>query len=256
VTDGAIDRYLDELFVELRRSAPRDARSLLSETESHLRDTADASVLAGMAREDAEVDAVTRFGAASQLAARDRRRSRPELVRGIAVSGWALGSIGAVAVGISGIVAGVMRLAGASNAFIAGNQSTSHLGAADCARWLAGYPHAATCAQAALDDWAWETVGYRIALGVLGLAALGVLLVARRRWSAARAWMPLPNTVVDTVSTTVFLGAGVWLAGLGVDALVVRSGHGAGMWLSAAPVALAVGAVSGLRLVRDLTQPA
>ena len=209
-----------------------------------------------MAREEAEADAVARFGGASQIAARDRHRSLGDVVRGITVSACTLGAFGAVAVGISGIIAGLMRLAGASNVFIAGDQSTSHLGAADCARWLAGYPHAQTCAQAALADWAWETVGYRIALGVLGLAALGVLVVARRRWSPARGWAPLPSTVVDTIATTVFLGAGIWLGGLGIDALVVRSGHGAGMWLSAAPVALAAAVLSGLRLLRDVTQTA
>ena len=42
------------------------------------------------------------------------------------------------------------------------------------------------------------------------------------------------------------------MAGLGVDALIVSSGHGAGQWLSAAPVALAAGLGFGLRLLRDI----
>ena len=83
----------------------------------------------------------------------------------------------------------------------------------DCARWLSGTPRLQSCAQAALDDWA----------------------------------------VVDTIPTTLFGIAGLWLAGLGIDALIVSSGHGAGQWLSAAPVALAAGLVFGLRLVRDVS---
>ena len=115
------------------------------------------------------------------------------------------------------------------------------------------YPHAQSCAEAALKDWAWETVAYRVAFGILGTLALGVFVVFRRRWSRAAGWAPLPATVVYTVATTVFGVSGVWLAGLGIDALFVSSGHGAGQWLSAAPVALAAAFVSGLRLARDVS---
>ena len=125
-----------------------------------------------------------------------------------------------------------------SNQFIAGNQSTAKLGASDCARWLSVYPHAGSCAQAALNDWTWETIGYRIAFGMLGLLALGLLVLARRRAWHGPNWAPLPATVVDSIATTLFGISGVWLAGLGIDALTVSSGHGAGQWLSAAPVAL------------------
>jgi hypothetical protein len=40
---------------------------------------------------------------------------------------------------------------------------------------------------------------------------------------------------------------------MGIDALAVSSGHGAGQWLSAAPVALAAAVIFGIRLVRDIT---
>ena len=250
--ESPIERYLDDLFVELRRSAPRDARSLLSETETHLRDAAEEAQRSGMSPRAAELDAVRRFGVAPAIASSDRARGRVDLVRGVIVSGWFLGAAGALAVGASGLVVGVMRLAGASNAFVAGGQSTAHLNATDCARWLSGYPQAHSCAQAALDDWAWETVSYRIALGVLGLIGLGLFVLARRRWSRARGWSPLPATVVDTLATTVFGLSGVWLAGLGIDALIVNSGHGAGQWLSAAPIAVASAIVFGVRLIGDL----
>ena len=253
MTDSPIEQYLDALFVELRRTAPRDARSLLSETESHLRDAAAEAQRAGLSPAEAETDAVRRYGGARPMVVADRHRGRSSLARGVVASAWSLGALGAIAVGVSGLLAGVMRLAGASNGFLAGSQSTAHLSSSDCARWLSGYPHAQSCAQAALDDWAWETVAYRIAFGVLGLLALGLLVTARRRWPQARAWPALPATVVDTIATTVFGASGVWLAGLGIDALIVNSGHGAGQWLSAAPVALVAGLVFGFRLLRDVS---
>lgn len=252
MTDSPIERYLDDLFVELRRTSPRDARYLLSEAETHLRDAAEEANRNGLSQADAELAAVGRFGGAHQSAAEDRNRGRTPLVRGLLVSAWSLGALGAIAVGVSGLVAGIMRLAGASNQFIAGGQSTANLSPSDCARWLSGYPHAHSCAQAALGDWAWETVGYRIAFGVLGLVAIGLLVVARRRWFRTRLWAALPATVVDTVAATLFGISGIWLAGLGIDALVVSSGHGAGQWLSAAPVALAAGLLFGLRLMREV----
>jgi hypothetical protein len=252
--ESPIERYLDELFAELRRTSPRDARSLLSETESHLRDAAEEAARNGMTPTEAEAHAIQRYGAARQIAAGDRNRGRTDLARGIVVSAWSLGALGAIAIGASGLIAGVMRLAGASNQFVAGGQSTTNLSPSDCARWLNGYPHAQSCAQAALNDWAWETVAYRIAFGVLGLVAFGLFVIGRRRWSTVRSWAPLPAMVVDTIATTLFGITGVWLAGLGIDALIMSSGHGAGQWLSAAPVALAAGLLFGLRLVRDVSR--
>lgn len=252
MTDSPIENYLDDLFVEVRRTSPRDARSLLSEIEAHLHDAADEARRDGMSAAGAEAEAVRRLGDARLIASDDRRRGRTEVLRAAVVSAWCLGAIGAIAVGVSGLLAGAMRAVGASNRFLVGGRSTAHLNPADCVRWLQGYPHARTCAEAATNDWAWETVGYRIALGVLGVMALGVFLFLRRRARAARRWSLLPAVVTDAVATTVFGVAGLWLGGLGADAVVVSSGAGAGQWLCAAPVALLVGSIFGLRLFRDV----
>ena len=225
---------------------------MLNEAEAHLRDAADEAARAGYGPEEAEAEAVRRFGQARLVAAADRARGRLFVARGMFISAWSLGAWGAVAVGVSGLVAGSMRLAGATNQFLAGPWPTAGTNASDCARWLGIYPHAGSCAQAAMADWAFETVAYRVAFGVLGLAALAGLWLARRRWLPAQRWAPLPATVADTIATTIFALSGVWLAGLGVDAWVVSAGHGSGQWLSAAPVALAGAAVFGTRLLRDL----
>jgi hypothetical protein len=243
---------LDDLFVEVRAASPREARSLLSEAESHLHDAAAEAERHGMSRFDAEVDATRRFGPAQQVAGQDRRRRRRNVVRAVVISVWSLGALGAIAVGVSGVIAGAMHAAGASNQFIAGDQSTANLSRSDCARWLSIYPHAHSCAQAALNDWTWETIGYRIGIGIVGLTALGLLALARRRAWHGPNWAPLPATIVDSGAVTLFGIAGIWLAGLGIDALIVSSGRGAGQWLSAAPVALTAGLLFGLRLVRDV----
>ncbi len=252
MNDGPIEGYLDNLFAQLRRSAPRDARSMLNEAEAHLRDAAEEGVRAGKSPEDAEAEAVRRFGEARLVAAADRARGRLWVARGTSMSAWWLGAWGAVAVGASGVLAGALRLAGATNQSLAGPWPRSGTTASDCARWVGMYPHAGSCARAALADWANEIVAYRLALGIIGLAALACLWLARRHWLPAHRWAPLPPTVVDTIATTVFGMSGVWLAGLGVDAWAVSAGDGSGQWLSAAPVALVAAAVFGARLLRDL----
>jgi hypothetical protein len=252
MSDSPIENYLDELFVELRASEPREARAMLNEAEAHLQEAAAEAERRGMTRRAAEAEAVERFGAANQVARADRDRDGTRLITRIAVSGWSLSAVGAIAVGVSGVVAAVMRELGASNEFIAGTRATDHLSATDCARWLAGSPHAHTCAQAALNDWAWETVGYRIAFGVLGALALAALQLARHRSLRLRAWTPLPSAVVDTIATTLFGLAAICLVGLSIDAWISNAGHGAGQWLSAAPVAAAAALLFGSRLVADI----
>ncbi|HEX3623404.1 MAG TPA: permease prefix domain 1-containing protein [Acidimicrobiales bacterium] len=251
--DSPIDAYLDALLVALRSTAPRHARQLLAEAEAHLRDAADDAVAAGMTRADAEADAVRRFGPVGGVAAAEQAR-RPAtvgaVVRQCVASGWFLGAVGAIAVGISGAIAAVLGVVGGDR-FLADNPGRL-LSPADCTRWLALAPSASNCHQAAITDWAGETVFYRIAFGLVGLAALAVFVVARGRLSRRGRWIALPATVVDTVAVTAFGASGVWLLGMGLDAVLHASGHGAGQWLSAAPVSLAAAAFFGFRLLRDL----
>jgi hypothetical protein len=63
-----IDTYLATLQAELRVSARRRER-ILQETKEHLRDTAALSMLAGVAPDQAQRDAIARFGASGVIAA-------------------------------------------------------------------------------------------------------------------------------------------------------------------------------------------
>jgi hypothetical protein len=252
VTGSPIDDYLDELFAEVRKSPPGQARALLSEAEAHLREAADEGLAQGLTPEEAEQQAVLRFGAARTVARDDRNRGLAGLARQVVVSGWSLGSVGAIAVGFSGMVAGIMRLAGASNTFMAGGRPLSGLSGYSCKGWMANYPLAHTCGQAALADWANDIVLSRVMLGLLGLASLAVFYVVRRWWKRAPWWSPLPSTVADTIAATLFGAAGAAFVVLGLDAVFVSSSQGAGLWFSAAPVAVAAAVIFGARLVKDL----
>ena len=247
-----IEAYLDELLVASSHADPRQLRHLLAEAEAHLRDDSEAAIAAGMSPFEAEAQAVARFGSATELARADRSRQAtplPVIARQTLLTGLLLGGVGAVAVGVSGLLAEILRLIGGAR-FLVGVPSV--LPASDCARWLKLTPGARSCASAAVADWANETVAYRIALGVLGvLALLTFRLLVRRRGRRT-----LAPAISDTIAVTLFAAAGVCTLGLGVDAVLVSSGRGAGQWLSAAPVALAGAAFYGTRLVRRLGQSA
>jgi uncharacterized membrane protein SirB2 len=233
---------------------PRELRHLVAEAEAHLRDEAAAGMAAGRSEYEAELAAVERFGAASELALAERRRLVPPLwtlVRQFALTAVLLGGVGAIAVGVSGALSAVIKGIAGSRV-VAAPGSGRLLSAGDCARWLGLDPSAHTCRAAATADWVNEVIWYRLALGLLGVVALAVFVMARRRSRRVRGWSLLPPAVSDTIAATAFCIAGVWTLGLGVDAIAVSSGDGSGQWLSAAVVALVAAVVFGVRLIRDL----
>jgi hypothetical protein len=239
-----IEDYLDEIVDRWPRGRPRQLRHLLAEVEGHLRDDEAALRAAGDAEPAAA--AVRRFGPVEQLVAAER----PELVRPLLVTGLLLGGLAAVAVGLSGLIAGAIRLAAGSTALI-DVQPGRVLTAADCARWLAGDPGAPNCRAAAVADWADEVVGYRVAIGVLGLFALAGYRLLRRR-----GWPPLPPVIIDAVAATAFGLAAAGTLLLAVDAAAVTSGHSWGQWAAATAVALPAAALFAARLLHQLPSTA
>jgi hypothetical protein len=251
---GPVEQYLDELVAALSTRRPRQLRHLLAETEAHLRDDAEAAMAEGLSVEEAEALAVSRFGPARELAAADDARMATPLrgvIRQVATTALLLGGIAGVAIGVSGALAALIRAVAGTRALVdvAPGQALS---ASDCARWLAADPGAGGCRNAAVADWAADTVLYRIAAGVLGLLCVLAYTRLRRRAAGSDRWPLLPAAVTNTIALTAFGAAGVWTLGLGVDAIAVSSGHGSGQWLSAAPVALLAAAVFGLRLLGNL----
>lgn len=248
--DSPVETYLDELVASLSVRRPQQLRHLLAEAEAHLRDDADDLMSQGHSPERAEALAVARFGPAHDLvAADDTRFTLPLRVvfRQTVITGVLLAGIGGLAVGVSGLIAAVVRAVAGSRALVdvAPGQALS---ATDCARWLAADPGAGSCRNAAVADWAAETVVYRIAAGLLGAVCVLAYVWLRRRGERA----VLPPAVGNTVALTLFAAGGVWTLAMGVQTFSVSSGEGSGQWLSASPVALVAAAVFGWRVLRDL----
>jgi hypothetical protein len=250
-SDSPIEQFLDELATAASGLPVRQVRHLLTESEAHLRDVAEALTREGRAERDAELEAVRRFGSVRDFVKAERAAITPlsEIVRQCIRTALLLGGLGAIAVGVSGVVAAVVRAVGGDGA-IASVSPGRMLSASDCTRWLRIDPGAVTCKAAAISDWANEAVYYRIAGGVVGVAAVLVAWLLVRRTTARQ---PLLDArVTDTVGAVAFATAAVWTLGMGVDSIVVESGRGSGQWFSAAPVALAGAVFFGLHLLREL----
>jgi hypothetical protein len=253
---GPIDAYLDELVTRLSTRRPRQLRSLVAEAEAHLRDDADTRVATGSTRDDAERAAVARFGPADLVAGAERATWRAPLsviAQQFVGSALLLGGIGAIAVGISGAVALVVRVLSSAR-FLVDTPTAAVLTPSNCARWLGSHGAVSPgpgCRNAAISDWVSEVIGYRLAAGMLGVLVVLLVELVRRR----RGLLLLPPQVSDTIGAAAFAAAGVWLLATGIDAIVVSHGDGAGQWISAAPVALAAAAVFALRLIRELQNP-
>jgi hypothetical protein len=250
--DSPIEVYLDQLVRELSTRRPRDFREMLAEAEAHLRDDAALGVAQGLSERDAELQAVARFGPAAALATAEQQRTRVPyrvLVGQVVSSAVVLGGVGALAVGLSGLLAAALRLVGGAP-FVVDSAPGQRLAPADCTRWLSLDHAAHSCHDAAIADWINEVVWYRVAIGVLGLVAVGAFMLLQRRTS--RRVVLLPRAICDTVAVTLFSGAALWTAGMGVDLVIIDSGHGSGQWFSAALVAVPAAAIFGTRLARTL----
>ena len=251
-----IEGYLDQLLGHLRGSA-HDVRRILAEAEEHLRDATAELVAAGASEEEAQRRATERFGNPRTVARRFSARLAPvppaavaaELAR-VAVR---LGGVALVAIGASGLVAELLgRLLGAG--FVAGDLPGVTYTPSRCAEFLEYFPDAGGCEQAAaLHHWG-EVVEYRVAAGVLGLVILGAFLAWRRgQGGRPPAYLGvLPDGFEAAVATSLYGLAAAVLTLEGLDALLVAGGDGAGQWLSAAVVALAMAVLYGVSLYRTM----
>jgi HAAS len=243
------DRYLDELLARLRGPA-REVRRMLTETEAHLRDDTAAGVRDGLDPMTAERRAVDRFGSPATVSRRHNRtpafrRARVgALVRHL---GWLTG-VGLTAIGVSGLVALLMGGIGGWSFVWAGAPGARYPRGA-CAYWQSMHPLARSCAQAYLAESTADGFLYRAAAGVLGVLILLAVGWARRRKALAAEPAAL-SVITMTAGATLFAAAGAVLLGMGVDAVSVSSGNGAGQWLSGGIVSLATAAAFALLLRR------
>jgi hypothetical protein len=248
--EDAIEAYLDELFAAARDAEPAAARRLLAEAEAHLRESAARLAAQGLGPEDAETEAVRRFGpvAAVTPALRTPLRSVGRLpLHALERPAVGLAALGAIAVGLSGVLSGVFgRLWGAG--FVSGDLPGVAYTAARCAVLQAPYP-GLDCAQAAAQHHWGEVVEGRVFLGAVGI----VLLVL---WRILPPDLPLPAGLVPGLGAAAFLLASA-ATGLAAGSAAVQGGQGVGAWLSATSVALPLGLALGvLAAVRARRQSA
>jgi hypothetical protein len=250
--DDPIETYLDRLLTHLRGST-RDVRRILSEAEEHLRDAASEMTAAGVSEEEAQRQAVARFGDPRTVARRFSARLSPvpplAVLVELARTATLLAAVALVAIGVSGGLAELFgRAFGAS--FVAGDLPGMSYTPERCADFLEYFPNAGSCERAAaLHHWG-EVVQYRVAAGVLGLLVLGGCTLWRRRRREAEYLGVLPDGFSATVATSLYGVAAAVLLLQSLNAYLVGRGAGNGQWLSGAIVALAMAVAYGTSLYR------
>jgi hypothetical protein len=191
-----VETFLDDLFDGLAGTGSAGRRSL-AEAEDHLRSATADGVARGLSEEQAEREAVSRYGAADRAATALRAvHSGPaRWLRPAFVGLWLAGGIGLCAAGLSGLVA---ELFGdlVSPQFVAADGPGVTYTAQRCAQYAEYAPSGLSCADAAAYHHWGEVVTSRVALGVLGLLALAALAVARRTTQLGRPqWRPPAGSV-------------------------------------------------------------
>jgi hypothetical protein len=228
MTESPIEDYLDEL---LRRTCAdaRTTRRLLDEASDHLHAATAELQAGGMSRQDAEAEAVRRFGPVAPIARATFRRSFLAVVfetlrAAVFLAGWGL-----VAVGISGLVALVMNV-WAGRSFVGGQTV---------------FPGSGASVGEVADD----AVVLRVLAGLVGvLLLLGYLVWRRLRTIPAL----LPAGLVDALGAAAFAAGTAGLVIATADQAVQTGTPGVGFPLSGAIVALPATVYFCIRAARAL----
>jgi hypothetical protein len=253
-----VQDYLAQLRAGLRT---RDADRILAEAEDHLRETVSAGLAAGLTETEAQQAAISSFGSVRAVVRAHATRPRnlikgrtPAAVLGdMIMAAWKLGGIGLTAVGASGLVVALMNVT-LGRGFTGRPPSGVTFPKASCAYWMAGWPGAHTCAQAAMLENSSDEVVLRIFGGVFGLAVLGTYLTVRYI-QRLRGYGPdeLLAGYFPVLAASVFGAGALGLALAQLTGYTVDAGPGA--YLSGAMVAAAVAIWYGVQarpLIRHL----
>jgi hypothetical protein len=157
-----------------------------------------------------------------------------------------LGGVGLTAIGVSGLLAeGMGALAG--QRFVSGDPPGVSYTPDRCADFFEYAPQARTCEEAATIHHFGEVVTYRVAAGILGLLALGLWWLLRRRRDRPAL---LPDGLVPGIGAATFgaAAAALLLESIGLLAF----GAGAGQYLSGGLVSLVVAAAFAVGCWRAL----
>jgi hypothetical protein len=242
-----VEHYLGQLRAGLR-VAPQEAELILAEAEDHIRETVASGLAAGLTEREAQEAAISAFGSVraviraheSRPANLARGRTAAAVLGDLFMAAWKLGGVGLTAIGASGLVVALMN-------HTLGPSFTGQVPAgvtfprASCAYWMAAWPDAHSCAQAAMLESSRDNVVLRVAAGIAGVALLGAYAVVRhllRRRGRGQA--VLLAGYFPLMATCVFGAGGLGLALAQLTGFTVTAGPGA--YLSGAVVSLAVAA--------------
>jgi hypothetical protein len=156
---------------------------------------------------------------------------------------------GLVAIGISGVVAGIFGWA-FGRSFVAGDPPGVTYTAARCADFLEYSPGATTCREAAEWHHYGEVGQYRLGAGLLGVLLLAAYALARRKLQGDPA--ALPPGFEATIGTAMYGAAAFYLLATSMNGALVHETAGIGGWLSGGLVAAVMAAVYGVVLYRVL----
>jgi len=246
-----VAEYLRELRARLRMP---DADLVLAEAEDHLRESVAAGVAIGMSERAAQEAAISAFGSVRAVVRAHNLRPR-QVAADLVLVALRLGWTGMFAIAGSGFVALAMNhLFGRS--FVGGTPAPgARFTQAQCQHWLALWPGARTCGQAAMLEASSDAVSLRVIGGGLGgLILLGCYLLALLYWRRANTRV-LPASLFPLAAAAVFLAGGLALVVCTFTGGRFGAPAGPGVFLSGAVVALALAAVFAAR-ARSALRPA
>lgn len=238
-----VQHYLAQLRASLRT---RDADRILTEAEDHLRETVAAGLAAGLTEREAQEAAISAFGSVTAVARAHatrpgnlfRGRTPAAVAADLVMSAWKLAGVALTAVGASGLVVALANVT-LGRGFTGQPPSGVTFPKARCAYWMAGWPGAHTCGQAAMLEASSDAVILRIFAGIFGVA----VLVAYAEFRVILRWRGHePGSLLAGYFPV--LAAGVFGTGALALALAQLTGFtvtaGPGTYLSGAIVAAAI----------------
>ncbi|GAB3614775.1 permease prefix domain 1-containing protein [Humibacter ginsengisoli] len=249
MTNDRIDGYLDDMLDRLEGTAA-ERRRMLSEAETHLRDSADSFMRGGMDADAAQSAAIAAFGDAPMIASASNRRRPAELLAAFVRAAAQLGMYGFAAIGVAALLTRGLALV-TSTQWVYGAPAGYRFTAAQCAHWLAVQPGATDCHVAAAMENSDDSFLFVLAAAIIGLIVAGVILGAMRlaRRRPVRAVARLPRSVVAAIGATAFLGAGVALVVAGAVGGIAGGVWGQGVLYTDGVVALIFGIVFLVRFL-------
>jgi hypothetical protein len=180
-----------------------------------------------------------------------RLRATQELATALVLSLTLVAGTGLVAVGASGILSAAFGGVWGRE-FVAGDPPDVTYTPARCADLQEYHSEAPDCRAAAAAHHFDEVVEYRLAAGILGLLALGVWVLVRRRFPGLVRPGVLPEGFTATVGASLFGMASILMLGSSLGNLAFGQPGGAGQWLSGGIVSLVAFAAYAVALLRVL----